>query len=533
MNFKIILIFSIIIIILEIQPSLGEASMPKVLVIGLDGATFDIILPWVKEGKLPNFKKLINEGSYGNSTSTLPTVSPVAWTSFATGVNPGKHGIFGFLTDYESNPVIRTDVKSKSFWEIASENGKRVITMNVPMTYPPEEINGTMISGYESPEGEIFTYPANLTQELINKGYQIEALNASFKSGNEDEFLKSLYYTEGKREEIALDLMKKEKWDIFIIVFTETDRMQHYFWNYMEDKDPKYGDEILKFYQKIDKTIGNFLNQTDNNTNVIIMSDHGFGPLKGEIYLNTYFMNNGMLNFKSPLTYWLIKLGLTQQSLASRFEQLQKTPIVRFINFVLEKFGLKTRLGTTSPVALDSIDLSGLTNIGKIFPYLTYDYINFSKTKIYAENFGGGIYLNVKGRDSLGMINQEDYKKIVLETMKDLSELKNSKGEKLFENVYAREDLYNGPYVDNAPDIIVESESNGYDTVGWLGYNTLISSNDIKSGNHRKNGMIILWGKNFSRGIIENASIIDIAPTILKVIDLKIPEDMDGKPLIK
>ena len=177
-------IILILLIILNIT-SLGEANMNKVLVIGLDGATFDIILPWIKQGKLPNFEKLISEGSYGNLTSTLPTVSPVAWTSFATGVNPGKHGIFGFLTDYESTPVTRIDIKSKTFWEIASENGKRVIIMNVPMTYPPEEINGIIISGYESPEEEIFTYPENLTEELIAKGYKTEALDKRFETGED------------------------------------------------------------------------------------------------------------------------------------------------------------------------------------------------------------------------------------------------------------------------------------------------------------------------------------------------------------
>lgn len=512
MKFKRILILSVIVIILNVQPSLGETKMSKVLIIGLDGATFDIILPWVKEGKLPNFEKLINEGSYGNLTSTLPTISPVAWSSFATGVNPGKHGIFGFLTDYESSPVTRIDIKSKSFWEIASENGKRVIIMNAPMTYPPEEINGIIISGYESPEKEIFTYPENLTEELNIKDYKIEALDKRFKPGDEDELLKKLNYTEEKREEIALEIMKNERWDIFVIVFTETDRVQHYFWKYMENKDSKYGDEILKIYQKIDKTIGNFLNETDENTNIIVMSDHGFGPLKGEIYLNNYFMENEMLKFKSPYTYWLIKLGLTQQNLASISEKIQKIPIFGFMNFVLEKIGLN--------------------KAGKVTPYLTFDDINFSKTSAYAENFGGGIYLNVKGRDTFGIIDQEEYKKFILTVMKSLSEMKNSKGEKIFKKIYRKEDLYKGPYTDKAPDIIVESEDDGYDTVGWLGYNTLISNDDTKSGNHRKNGIVILWGKNVNKEVIKNANIIDIAPTVLKIVGLK-SEEMDGKCLIK
>jgi predicted AlkP superfamily phosphohydrolase/phosphomutase len=277
----------------------------------------------------------------------------------------------------------------------------------------------------------------------------------------------------------------------------------------MENKDPKYGNEILKFYQKIDKAIGNFLNQTDKNTTVIIMSDHGFGSFNGEIYLNYYFMEKGMLKLKSPFTYWLIKLGLTQQNLANK---LQSVPIFKFFSPLIERLGL--------------------LKTGEITPYLTYNDIDFSKTKLYAENFGGGIYLNIKGRDSSGIVAEEDYKKLILSTMKDLSELKNSNGKKIFESVFTKEDLYKGPYVDQAPDLIVESESNGYDSVGWLGYNTLTSNNDVKSGNHRKNGIVILWGMNVNKNVTKNASIIDIAPTVLKMIGLKIPEDIDGKSLI-
>jgi predicted AlkP superfamily phosphohydrolase/phosphomutase len=140
--------------------------------------------------------------------------------------------------------------------------------------------------------------------------------------------------------------------------------------------------------------------------------------------------------------------------------------------------------------------------------------------------------LNVKGRDSSGVIDQEDYKKLILSTMKDLSELKGSKGEKLFGKIYMKEDLYSGLYINNAPDLIVASESNGYDTVGWLGYNALISNDAVKSGNHRNNGIVILWGKNANKNVIKNASIVDIAPTVLKMINLKVPEEIDGKSLI-
>jgi predicted AlkP superfamily phosphohydrolase/phosphomutase len=423
-------------------------------------------------------------------------------------MNPGKHGIFGFLKNYESSPVTSKDIKSKPFWKIASENGKRVIVTSVPMTYPPEEINGIIVSGYESSEEEIFTYPENLTYELREKGYKIEALDKRFKPGDEDELLKKLYYTEEKRAEVAMELMIKEKWDIFVVVFTGTDRIQHYFWRYMENKDQKYGNEILKYYKKIDGIIGNFFKKA-GDANIIIMSDHGFGPAKGKIYLNYYFMERGDLKFKSPITYWLIKLGLTQQNLVDLFEKLQKIPFFRFTKFLAEKFSL--------------------TKVGKITPALTYNDVDFSKTKAYAGNFGGQIFLNVKGRDTKGFLEKSEYKKFITNLMEDLSRLRGPNGKKLFNRI---EELYKGPYVKNAPDLIVV-ESNGYTTVGWLGYNTLVGNYLIQTGNHRRNGIVILYGKNVKKGVIKNANIIDLAPTILEMIRVKIPTEMDGKSLLR
>jgi predicted AlkP superfamily phosphohydrolase/phosphomutase len=170
---------------------------------------------------------------------------------------------------------------------------------------------------------------------------------------------------------------------------------------------------------------------------------------------------------------------------------------------------------------------------GEIAPYLTYKDVDFSRTEVLAGNFGGGIYLNIKGKHSLGTIEQENYEKAILGIMKDLKELKNPKtGEKLFERVYRREDLYKGPYIEDAPDLIVESEGNGYDTVGWLGYNYLINKEPVKSGNHRRNGIVFLYGKGIKSKIIKNAKIIDIAPTVLKLIGIKV-EGLDGRSLLE
>ena len=130
-------------------------NVRKVICIGLDGATFDLIRPWLSKGKLPNIGRIIKDGVWGELESVIPPVSAPAWTSFMTGKNPGKHGIFGFKKEkqgtYEELFVNRKLIKSETLWKCLSDVGKKVIVINVPLTYPPEEINGYLMSGMDTP----------------------------------------------------------------------------------------------------------------------------------------------------------------------------------------------------------------------------------------------------------------------------------------------------------------------------------------------------------------------------------------------
>lgn len=511
MHVKRISFLLIIIIIIELVSVPVVKATNRVLVIGIDGGTFDLILPWIEEGELPTLGKMINEGTYGNLSSMLPYISPVMWTSFYTGKNPGKHGVFEFLKrspdSYEIIPVTSRDVESKAVWDIVNDDGKKVILMNIPMTYPPQKVNGIMVTGFLSPDESVFTYPESLTQYLKDRDYQIESMQRRFAPGDEDYLLNNLNYTLEKRSEIAIEFMNENEWDLFIVVFTGSDRVQHYFWRYMESGDERYGDAILEYYQKLDKKIGEMLESIDENTSVVIMSDHGFGPLKGEVYINWWLSENGLLKYESSLTYWTIRLGLTQQNIVTF---LKKVKIFKFVEWFTNKLGVDFK---------------------KSVPYPTYDSVDFSKTKAYAAQFGGGIYLNVKNREPNGIIEQEEYEDIRNWVIKDLEDLKNPKtGEKLFKKIFKREELYDGAYVKYAPDIIIDGGD--YDPVGWFGYNKIYDTSPIKSGSHRENGILIIWGSNTKGNNIEEAKIIDITPTILDLMNIAVPKDIDGKSLI-
>jgi len=505
---KISLLFTIIITVMMVVP---VAKAEKVLVVGIDGGTFNLIKPWAEEGKLPNLAKLMNEGAHGNLSSMLPYISPVMWPSFYTGKNPGKHGLFEFLrrepSSYKMIPVLSTDVKSKAIWDLVNKDGKKVILINVPITFPPRKVDGIMITGFLSLEDSIFTYPPELTKELNERGYKIEALRKRFTPGDEDELLKALNETLEKRSEVALEFIGNEEWELFIVVFTGSDRIQHYFWRYMDTNDKKYGDAILEYYEKLDQEIGKMLEKIDDDTYVVVMSDHGFGPLKGEVYINWWLTEKGYLKYKSPLTYWTIKLGFTQQTIATF---LKKIGLFK----LFDSFANKTGINFQSSV-----------------PYPTYESVDFSKTKAYAAQFGGGIYINLKGREPQGVVEHAEYEKLRDEIIKELENLKNPKTEeKFFPKVYKKEELYSGPYINHAPDIVIDTEA--YDPVGWFGYNKIYDDSPVKSGSHRKNGILIIWGKDVQHVSIEDAKITDVAPTILKLMSVEIPEDMDGSPLI-
>ena len=206
---------------------------PRVLVIGLDGATFDLITPWVDKGELPCFKRLLQEGGHGELKAIPIASSPQSWSSFMTGKNPGKHGVF-FFTEripgtYDVQFANARSRKGKSLWRIASNGGKKVVAVNVPMTYPPEEVNGAMISGFDAPDTTNFVYPPELEREIrhILKDYIIDLrLRSSVTKNKRGEVLEGLKLMEEQRYKLCEHMMDRCDWDLFMVVFNATDRVQ-------------------------------------------------------------------------------------------------------------------------------------------------------------------------------------------------------------------------------------------------------------------------------------------------------------------
>ncbi len=503
----------------------------KVLIIGLDGATPELVDRWVEQNKLPYLKQIMQRGVYGKLRSVYPPISPAAWTTFATGYNPGKHGVYDFR-DYDNTRYgcfADTIVDSNSFagktiWDIVGAAGQKVGVVTVPVTYPAWKVNGFMISGYPTPDtGKSFTYPPELGKTLP----PMVGDAAFFKSATGHVLLKEMNRSMHECTDVSIDLMNKDDYGLFIMVVGATDRAHHDWWKYIDPQhpayDPKeaelYGDLILEVYKAADACVGKFLEAIDDDTTVIVMSDHGGGSHPKD-YLNSNYVLR-TLNLLKPSAKASKKSGFK-----AAFKQFYRTKIRRFP--YLEKVyrslpqGLK-KIATT----MDSQTMMNL------------DAIDWKHTKAYRFPMYPpveGIMINVVGRQPEGCVQPgEEYETIRTRILEEMRSLRDPKtGEPIVLEAYRREELYHGERLETAPDLILVTQDQ---YKGGTGIDELISDVPLDvisklSGVHRMDGIILALGPHIRRNAhIEGAGIIDVAPTVMYALGLPIPNDMDGKPL--
>lgn len=507
----------------------------RVLVIGLDGATPELLFPWAEKGFLPNMAKLIKNGASGRLRSTIPPITASAWVSFMTGKSPGKHGVVDFIQkkpgSYDIKTFDRSEIEkkagidlslanaaaigSKKIWDIIGEHGKKVGVMHVPLTYPPAKVNGFMITGLGTPgHHSNFTYPSGLKDKLLLDGYKIHITELDVEGG-EDAALKDMRDTETKRCQTALDLMKENDWDFFCIVFEATDFIQHFFWkhtdpkhhSYNPEKAKKYGNSILECYQHLDEIIGKILVNIDDDTSVLIMSDHGGGPLKKLFYINKWLMNLDLLKLKNQDGQRVSpKIGIDKEKVRESLIKLGLKNVIKMIP----------------------------KNITKKIPDESYTISDFDwkQTKAYSFGAWSYVYINLEGRESEGIVSLEEYDVLRDNIINELYRLKDPEtGNNIVQTVFKKEDLYGGQPLDQLPDlIVVTDESIDCKHSITKGNSILTPSSLDKSGNHRKDGIVIMSGKNIRANTeLTNMNIMDIAPTILYTMGVRLPSDMDGK----
>ena len=522
----------------------------KLRVVGVDGATLDLIEPWVKEGKLPVMAEIMANGVFGELRSAIPAISSPCWSSFITGNNPGKHGIFDFtqhkLGSYQVRFINASHRRSKSLWRILSDAGKRVGVVNVPITFPPEKVNGFMISGMDSPNvNSGFTYPDNLYKELENNvGQYVIAPNLwpLIGKGRVEEAIHNLDFSIQQRFKAMNYLMEKYPADFYMIVFTATDRAQHIFWKYMDPRHPlysidgaeKYGSVILEIYQEIDNYIGKLMDKMGDKATTIIMSDHGAGYMSHKtLYLNNWLREKGLLYYKDadstgPKALSSLK-RILYTNLSTRLPRNLWQRIPKDIKFNLKRF--------------ESFYKFRNLMVSQFF----YSRIDMGRTKAYAEESRGFIWINLKGRDPLGTVEPgEQYAKLCKHIQKELQSLRDpDTQEPIIDKIYRKDEVYHGAEVHKAPDLVLVFKDGDYvlRPSYYTNENVVIKflsrvelekmeKNLHCNSRHLPNGVFMMKGQEVKTGArVGGAEIIDLAPTILYLMGVPVPNDIDGKIL--
>ncbi|MGD9405692.1 MAG: alkaline phosphatase family protein [Anaerolineae bacterium] len=502
----------------------------KVLIIGLDGVTLDLLGPWIEAGELPNLQKLMKQGASGKLRSTLPPISSSSWSSFATGVNPGKHGLVDFVfpgaDSYKVTMINASSRKTRSLWNWLNDAGYKVGLLGIPTTYPPEPVDGFMISGFLSPGPESeWAYPPELKQELLTElGAFMLAPDERYRSTRWlDRFLDDLAASVENRTQAALYLMRTKPWDLFTVVYWDTDMVQHETWRLLDPSHPRHDpdeaaasrDKILAFHHKIDADVGRLLAQAGPDTVVVVMSDHGFGPVHSFFLTNNWLASTGLLQFKQgPRT--ALKRGLFRMG----FTPLKMFRIAKTLG--LGKLRKRVRFQQKSGI------------LNRVF--LSFEDVNWSRTSAFSIGSFGQVYVNLAGVRPQGIVQPgREYELLVERIKQEALALRDPRtGEPLVERVYAREEIYSGPYTDRTPDLIVQPRSWEYMAFGHadFGSNRLVEPIIGLSGHHRPDGVLILTGPGVRAGMqLEGANIMDLTPTVLHAMGLGVPSDMDGRVL--
>lgn len=507
----------------------------RVLVIGMDAVTLDLLYPWIDEGKLPNIARLMKDGVHGKLASTIQPITAPAWTSFMTGMNPGKHGLYDFVRRQENGYDIEVTngsmITVPTMFERISQAGKRVVAINVPYTYPPKPLNGIVVSGpFIAVNDASIIHPPEKAEEILGlvNNYKVLPDYDATKDQPLTAYGNALLEGIEMRRRVALHLIE-EDWDLFTVVFMETDPVQHHFWHCMSEPGEMEdcpGDMILKVYQQVDKAIADLLTVVDENTFIILLLDHGAGRLYKILNLNRWLAQHDWLTFKS--------------NKGKEKHQLQSTLVNRIMRLYRRHFNSNVRLRIKTWLGSNRFDKLK----GNVESTLFTSAIDWTKTRAYALGAGGNIFINLEGREPEGIVKPgEEYNELVeLITSEFMNLVDPETGEKLIRKVWRRNELYSGPYVDKAPDLILEWIHFGYWGRGrydvqnaplFEDLQTLDFTDLVLSGTHRRHGVVFLKGPAIKKGyLMQDAEIIDLAPTILALLDIPIPEDMDGNVLM-
>ncbi len=442
---------------------------PRVFLVGLDGTPFGLIQHFLQKGIMPRLAEISRHGGSARMASTIPDVSSVAWTTFMTGVNPGRHGIFGFVdlkpgtyTTYFPNAA---HVRSPTLWHLLGKEDKRSIVVNMPSTYPAQELNGILIAGFVAIDLERATYPKELVAWLKEIGYMLDVDTTRAREAKEH-LIEDLHRSLEKSEIALHRFIKEEPWDFFAAIVTGTDRLHHFMWADYENQQSAFHESFIEYYRAVDAMIGRLYDALDRKVYFLAMSDHGFGTLKRDVYLNRWLEEQGYLRFQDA----------KRESIAD-------------------------------------VDPKG--------------------TRAFCLD-PGRIYINLVRRFPHGSVPPGSaYERLREELIEQLSWLSvaddTGATTKVIRRIFKKEELYRGPYLAAAPDLVLVAEE-GNNLKGATNRQCVFATDSVFSGMHTQDDAFFLSDRPLEAD--QDIGIPDVSKTVLTLLDASCVDRIEGKALV-
>lgn len=437
----------------------------RTIVVGLDGMPYSFLMREIARGTMPNLARELERGSVRRMTSSIPHLVG-GMVIVHDGKNPAKHNIFGFV---DRNPdtmelFIPTakNMRAPTIWETLSKAGNKVAVANVPVTFPPREVNGVLVGCFLSTDIDKAVYPASFAATLKTLDYRID-VDAWEAHSDLDSFIIKLHEVLDRRFKTLDYFYDKLEWDFLMLVVMETDRLYHFYWEHYDAGSGKRYEEFIRFHRKMDEYLGAFFRKLRDEDHLLILSDHGFCTLKNEFNLNVYLADQGLLKLRND------EKGMNAIDPASRAYSL----------------------------------------------------------------IPGRVYVNLKGRERIGSVNPgEEYEKVRTEIIESLRRIKTpDTGEDFWAGIYRREEIYKGPYLAQAADIIALPKD-GYEVKGSLKAGALWSKDKFIGCHTYSDALLYIRNQAIADG---NINIMDLKPSILH---LMLPDrgeainSMDGRNIL-
>jgi predicted AlkP superfamily phosphohydrolase/phosphomutase len=495
----------------------------RLIIVGLDGATFDVIDPLLEQGQLPCLAKLISEGTRAGLLSTIPYATIPAWPSFMTGKNPGRHGVFDFFTIEEGKRrlVSSRDMRSPTLWQLLSDQDKRSVVMNVPATYPPTHINGVLVTGMLTPADSPFASPPEVTSLLheVAGGYRINCQSHLFG----EQLLNDVFDVTEKQKRAFLTLLRRDDWDFAMLMLRATDVIQHHFW---EEQDV-----VQACYRMVDGCVSEIVDAFPHDT-IFLVSDHGLQGQRWDFHINKWLLDKKYMYIRkgrtAELTRWGQIAGLEgREQLAQA--RLRPSNTSRAL----------LKLGLTGHNFRKLVPQSWWSTLKRSVPRSIKDHIPAGNDLEYEVDWSRSLasayqlYATESKAIQTFNLDHDTRERVCTELVAGLERLRNPvTNTPVVRRAYRREELYQGPFLHHAPDITLDLHD-GYNVTNAFFASEYFTPRDEVRGCHHRMGIFVACGEDVQKGndLDSPLSLLDVMPTALHYLDSAVPEDCDGRVL--